>query len=169
MKIHDLLGATDRPAGETASQGLGEAHDVRLVREGRADPPARSQREAGLDLVESEERTAAVEELAAALDVTPLGRGHDPDAHHDRLQDHPGDLVLVSSSSAQSRLSRLPYRDHDGVVGELHWGMEALDRNAARPHSGGPASLRPGVHRDLHRVVVAVVAALDLDDRVAGG
>src|SRR5262249_61384843 len=87
----------------------------------------------------------------------------DPCVHHDRLDDHPGDLVrvLVQQPGDAVRVVEAGYQ------GQLD---ERAGDAGARRHLGGLA-FRAGLvglggHGNLHGVVVAVIAALDFYDQV---
>ena len=90
----------------------------------------------------------------------------DARVHHDRLDDHPGDLAGVLIEQALDAGQVVKGRDQ----GELH---DRLGDARAGRDLGGPVRradlVRLGGDRHLDRVVVAVVAALHLDDQVPAG
>ncbi len=106
-----------------------------------------------------------VQEVLQALEVTLLGKD-DAGIHHDRFQDHSGDLARVLLEHAGDR-SKVVERS-DERQGHDRLGDAGVRWNARRPVGGSDLG---GVGRDgdLHRVVVPVVTALDLDDEVASG
>ena len=162
--LHHLRRATDRPARHAAAERLGEAHDVGLHAEQGGDAPG-TDAEPGLHLVERQQHAVLAREPAHALEVARLGHD-DAGVHHHRLHDHAG---------------------HPSLVGVEHGGehIEVVERNDGHElgHRLGDASA--GEHRvraftraelvefvvvaHHHRVVMAVVAALDLHDQVASG
>src|SRR5215813_15203126 len=90
----------------------------------------------------------------------------DPGVHHDRLDDHPGDLVRVlvqQPGDAAGVVEAGDQRELDERAGDAGAGG-GLGRLAFR---AGLVGL--GGDGDLDRVVVPVVAALDLDDQVPAG
>src|SRR5262249_19740208 len=120
---------------------------------------------AGLHLVEGEQRAVVVEEVFEAGQVTGPGLD-DPGVHHDRLQDHARDLAFVLVQQA----------GHAVQVVERGDQRQVGDGPGDSGRGGGTGRLVPGPrvflvrgHGDLHRVVVAVIAALDLDDQVPAG
>ena len=126
---------------------------------------ARADGQAGLDLVEGEQGVVFVQQVLEGFEVAGLGLD-DPGVHHDRLDDHPGDLVLVLVQQAGDAVEVVEGGDQ-GQVG---------DGPGDAGGGGGAAGLVsragffwPGGDGDLHRVVMAVVAALDLDDQVPAG
>ncbi len=106
-----------------------------------------------------------VQQVLQALEVA--GVGHDDAAvHHRGLDDHAGDLALVLGERAL-HLGEVVERHHANQVGERLRDAERLrqgDRVLARPDL-----VRVGGDREHQRVVVAVVATLDLDEHVPAG
>src|SRR5262245_7009923 len=102
---------------------------------------------------------------AGSLEISLRWRD-DPDAHHDGLEDHPGDLALVALQRPLEGFEVAEGHD-DGEVREL-LRKEGADRDASGA-LGRPGFGAPGVYRHLHRVVVPVIAAFDLDDLPALG
>ena len=91
----------------------------------------------------------------------------DAGVHHHRLHDHAGDLALVSWQQRRSTMAR-SLKPTTTTRSRMPLGMPVLPATADRP-VGRSDLVRVRQHRHLHRVVVAVVAALDLDDQVATG
>jgi hypothetical protein len=87
-------------------------------------------------------------------------RGDHADVHQHRLDDHPGDLSGVVEEDTADGVEAAE-RDHVGEGGELRRHRRVLGHRA-RPVDGAGLG-RLGIHRDLERVVVSVVAAFDLD------
>jgi hypothetical protein len=101
--------------------------------------------------------------------VAPAGPAvgrNDAGIHHDGLDDYPGHLARVGVEYPGHR-PQVVEADHQGQV---HHGRR--DPGAAG-HPGGligrSALVGLGGHRDLHGIVVAVVATFDLDEQVAPG
>ena len=105
-------------------------------------------------------------QLADGLEIAGLGE-HDPEVHHRRLHDHAGGLAALLDQELDAPL-------HRGRVVERHRDRQVGDRL----RDAGPVRERLVVvavadlvvvdaDRDHHVVVVAVVGAEDLDDRVA--
>ena len=83
-----------------------------------------------------------------------------------------GSRIIAATSAAVLGQARADGAD----VVERHDDDQVHDRGGDAGVAAAPASAvragrprRPRQHRDLHRVVVAVIAALDLDDQVASG
>ena len=106
-----------------------------------------------------------VQQVLEALQVARLGLD-DPGVHHHWLDDHPGDLARVlfqQPLDAAQVVERGDQGQPDDRLG---------DASAARYLGrivGRAGLLRLRGYRDLDRVVVAVVAALHLDDQVPAG
>ena len=162
--VHDLPGAADGGHGHAAAERLGQGDQVGLDAFGPGDA-AGADGEAGLDFVEGEQGSVLVQEVLQRGEVARL-RLDDAGVHHHRLQDQAGDFVFVPLEQAFHAVEVVEGGDQ-GQVGD---GLRAAG-------GGGDAGrLVPradlvcfGGHGDLHRVVVAVVAALDLDDQVPAG
>ena len=90
----------------------------------------------------------------------------DARVHHDRLEDHPGDLARVLVQQPGDAAEVVVAGDQGEVDDRL--GDAGAGRDLVRAPAG-PDLVGLGGDRDLDRVVVAVVAALDLDDQVAAG
>ena len=161
---HDLLGAADGRHGHAAADGLGQADDVRGD-PGHRGHAARPGGEPGLHLVERQQRAAGVQQVLQAGQVAGLGQD-DPRVHHDRLEDHPGDLARVLVQQPGDAVEVVE-ADDQGEIGDRPRDPGA-GRDLVRPARGADL-VDLGVDRDLDRVVMAVVAALDLDDQVAAG
>ena len=157
--------AADRAGGQAAAERLGERDHVRqhAAALGRA---ARRDAQAGLDLVEDQHDPVALRDLAHRLEVARLGE-HDPEVHHRRLHDHAGGLAALGVERLDAVLHRL------GVV-ERHRDREVDD--GLRDAGAVGQRLEVEAVADLvvldpdgdhHAVVVAVVGAEDLHDRVA--
>ena len=173
-EVHDLRLAPERADRGAPADRLGPrrqvwAHAVALGRAAVGDgAPA-------LDLVVDENGAVAVAEVAQRLKVAGL-RNDDADVHHDRLEDHRGDLPAVLAEELVER-ARVVEGDDDRVV--PHRPRDALGRGLgrvcrARGVGGLAGDLLPqteGVRlrhdREQHGVVVAVVGALHLHDAVA--
>ena len=141
-----------------------EAHHVGHHAAAGGDP-AWARGESGLHLVVDQERAFAVQQIADHGEISVVGRD-DARVHHHRLEDHRGHLPAVLGERARHR---------PGVV-ERHHDDEIADRGRDAGVAGN--RVRPvaradlvglGQHRDLDRVVVPVIAALDLDDHVPSG
>ncbi len=78
------------PHGHAAAERLGQADDVGRARRA-AGGAAGADGEAGLHLVEGQQRAVLGAAGPQAGEVAGLGRD-DAGVHHDRLEDHPGDL-----------------------------------------------------------------------------
>ena len=103
---------------------------------------------------------------ASACEVARRRRD-DADVHHHRLDDHPGDLAGMVEQDAPHGVEAAERHDVGRARRATGDDRDVLGHRArpvGRPGVGGV-----GVDRDLHRVVVAVVAALDLDDALAPG
>jgi len=141
--------------GEAAADDLAERRHVRLdaeipLRTGEAtDPEARDH------LVEHQESTVLVAQVAEVLVVAVDGRDDTPVAE-DRLRQHGGDLVAVALEDVCRRLPVVE-RHREGVSREL-----VGDARRGR-------SRVAGVALDERRLLCAVVAALHDDDLVAVG
>ncbi len=159
-----LGGHPDRPARVAAAARLGQGDHVRGDAEA-AGGAAGGDRAAGLDLVEDQLHAVRRGQLADALEVALLGRD-DVDVHHRRLHDQPGDLVADLVEDALQRLGVVE-GDGAGQFGQRQ-GDAAAVRHAERVVALAER-LERRVDRDHHRVVVAVVGALDLQHRVAAG
>src|SRR5690242_11886414 len=162
--VHDRPGAADGGHGHAAAERLGQGDQVGLDALGPRDA-AGADGEAGLDLVEGEQGAVAMEQFLELREVARL-RLDDAGVHHHRLQDQAGDLAFVLLQQAGDAVEVVE-RGDQGQVGD-----------GLRDPGGGGGTARllprarfffPGGDRDLHRVVVAVVAALDLDDQVPAG
>jgi hypothetical protein len=116
--------------------------------------------EAGLDLVVGEQRAVLPGELANAFQVAGLRRD-DAGVHHHRFHDHAGDLVLMIGEDALHGLEVVE-RHHQGQPHHLR--RDAAARGHAVRAVGRTQLGQQLVHRHLHRVVMAVIGALDLDD-----
>ena len=156
------MGAADRAARQTACERLGEADDVGRDTE-QAGRPAGVHAEAGLDLVERQQHAVAAGELANTFEVPGVGRD-DAGVHHHRLHDHAGDRALVV---VQHTLERLEIVERHEVHEIGHRLRDAGGGNAMRV-VGRAEHVEVAPLRDHHRVVVAVIRALDLDDRRRG-
>ena len=163
-QLHDLGGAADRGDRDAAAQRLGQADQVGrdAVATGGAGGPGR---EARLHLVEGEVGVVRVEQLLQAGEVAVVGRD-DAGVHHHRLEDHAGDAAAVRVERPLDGAEVVEGHDDDQVDDRLR---DAAVAGHVVRRVGGADVLGLGQHRDLHRVVVAVVAALDLDDEVAAG
>ena len=107
-------------------------------------------------------------QLADGLEVAGLGE-HDPEVHHRRLHDHAGRLapLLDQAFDAALHRGRVVERHRDRQVGD-----DLRDPPSVRQRLEVVAEADAVVRdadRDHHVVVVAVVGAEDLDDRVAAG
>ncbi len=105
----------------------------------------------------------AVQQVLQSGQIAGLGQD-DARVHHDGLEDHPGDLAPVLAQHPVDDREVVESHD-DGEVGQ-HPRDAGARRDAGRP-VGRAGLARFGVDRYLHRVMVAVVTALDLDDQVA--
>src|SRR5579863_5235519 len=103
-----------------------------------------------------------VQQVLEAGQVAGLGRD-DPGVHHDRLDDHPGDLARVLVEEAGHAVQVVERGDQ----GQVDDGPgDAGGRGDLRGLVGRADVFRHGQDGYLDRVVMAVVAALDLDDQV---
>src|SRR5690348_12221033 len=161
---HRLLGAADGGHGHAAAHRLGQGDHVGLDVLQARDAP-RADGEAGLDLVEGEQRAVVVEKVLEVREVAGPGLD-DPGVHHDRLQDHARDLALVLVQQAGHAVQVVERGDQRQVGDGLR---DAGGRGGAVRFFPRARVLFLGSHGDLYRVVVAVVAALDLDDQVPAG
>jgi len=121
--------------------------------------------EAGLHLVEGEQGVVLVEQVFQAGEVAGLGLD-DPGVHHDRLDDHARDLVFVGFQEPGHAV-HVVERGDQGQVGDGF--RDAGGGRRAVRRGGWTCLFRFRGDGDLNGVVVAVVAALDLDDQVAAG
>ena len=163
--LHHLVGAADRADRQAAAQRLRERHHVRRDAE-LLDGAASGDRHAGLDLVEDQDDAVLLRDLADGLEVAGL-REHDAEVHHRRLHDHAGGEATLLGEALDTAL-------HRGRVVERHRDRHVGNglRNAAAVREGRVvlAIADRGVvdaDRDHHVVMMAVVRAEDLDDRVA--
>src|SRR5271169_3973346 len=161
---HDVGGAADGRDGHAAAQRLGQGDevglDVFLLRHA-----ARADGQAGLHLVEGEQGMVFVQEGLEGFEVAGPWLD-DAGVHHDRLDDHPRDLVPVLVEKPGHAVEVVEGGDQRQIgdgPGNAGGGGGAVGL-VSRP---GYARLRG--HRDLHRVVMTVIAALDLDDQVPAG
>ncbi len=164
---HRLLGAADRADRRAAAQRLGERDQVRRDAEalGRA---AGRDAQAGLDLVEDQDDPVATRDVADGLEVAGL-REHDAEVHHRRLHDHAGGLAALLRQPLDATLhrARVIERDRDR---EVHDGLrDARSVGQAREVLVVADLVVLDADRDHHAVVVAVVGAEDLHDRLAAG
>src|SRR5580693_8394534 len=162
--VHDGLRAADRGHRDTAAQGLGQRDEVGLDVFLSCDTPG-ADGEAGLHLVEGEQGVVLVEEGFQAGEVAGLGLD-DAGVHHDRLDDHARDLALVGFQEPGHAV-QVVKRGDQGQIGD---GLgDAGGRRRAVRLGGWTRLFGFWGDGDLDRVVVAVVAPLDLDDQVAAG
>ena len=125
-------------------------------------------REAGLDLVEDQDDAVAAGDVADGLEVARL-REHDAEVHHRRLHDHAGGLAALLGEALDAAL-------HRARVVERHGDREVDDglRDARAVRQRREVLVVADLvvldaDRDHHAVVVAVVGAEDLHDRLAAG
>ena len=157
--------AADRAGGQAAAERLRERDHVRLHAPalGRA---AGRDAEAGLDLVEDQDDAVALRDLAHALEVARLGE-HDPEVHHRRLHDHAGGLAVLGDQRLDAALGRLEVVERHGDR-EVDHGLRDAGAVGQRLEVEAVADLVVvDADRDHHAVVVAVVGAEDLHDRLA--
>jgi hypothetical protein len=161
---HQLAAAAEAAQRGAAADRLGEALEVGgdavdLLGAAVGDGGA------GLDLVPDEDDAVAAAAVADRLQVAGLGVD-DADVHHHRLHDHPGDLAGVGRKQPVQRLGVVVGDDQGQVGDRLGGALAELDAGGGlpRPHV---VPARPDRHQ--HRLMVAVVGALDLDDLVAAG
>ena len=128
-------------------------------------PPGRD-REPGLHLVEREQRAVGVQQVGERRRGSPGGGGMTP------MFIITGSMIIPAISPGwSSRTRRTASRSPNGttwVSAAIAGGDGAVLGHRARP-VGGPGVVGVRVDRDLHGVVVTVVAALDLDDPLATG
>ena len=163
--LHHLIGAADRADRQAPAERLGQrdhvGHDAELL-----DGAAGGDRHAGLDLVEDQDDPVLLRDLADGLEVAGLGE-HDAEVHHRRLHDHAGGQATLLGEALDAALHR------GGVIErhrDRHVGHGLRDATAVGEGRVVLAVADRGVvdaDRDHHVVVVAVVRAEDLDDRVA--
>jgi hypothetical protein len=125
-------------------------------------------RESGLDLIEDENDPASPGELADRLEVARLGRD-DPEVHHRGLHDHAGRRAALGLQPLDAPLHRahvVERHRHGELDDRLRQAGAVADRRELV--RGNPGDV-DAAGRDHDRVVVAVVGAEDLDDRVAAG
>ena len=91
----------------------------------------------------------------------------DPGVHHDRLEDHARDLAGVARQRGLDGGQVVGGDDHGAVHGRLE--EPGVLRDADRGIGRAEVADALGLHRDHHGVVVAVVAALELDDPLTAG
>ncbi len=161
---HDLGGASDRSDRDPAADGLGQAGDVGH-HPGQPGGAGRAGRQPGLDLIEREQGAVGVKQVLERGEVPGLWVD-DPGVHHDRLDDHPGNLAGM--------LVKQPGHAVDVVEGRDQGQPDERVRDTGAGRRLGRLALRAdvaGLRHDgnLDRVVMAVVAALHLDDQVAPG
>ena len=159
------MASADRTARQPATQRLRQRHHVGLDAEalGRA---AGRDAEPGLHLVEDQDDAAVAGERANGLEVPRFGQD-DAEVHHRRLHDHAGGLATFAFEGVDARLHRIDVVEGDGN-GEIRdrlrdacaVGDGVVGEPVADPVVGDPDG-------DHHAVVVAVVGAEDLHDRVA--
>ena len=162
--LHHLVRAADRTAGHTAAQRLGQAHDVGLHAEQPGDPTV-VHHQAGLHLVEGQQRVVATGDLAHALEVAGLRRD-DARVHHHRLEDHARRSARDARRSTRSSAGR-------SLNGTMRT-RSAICCGTPEPGTRCGASIGPELvgraeDRDHRRVVVTVVGALDLHHQLAAG
>ena len=122
-------------------------------------------RRPGLHLVEDQLHAVLGGQLADPLEIA-VERLDDVDVHHRRLHDQPGDLALELREDAGERVGVVE-RHRAGELGQRPRVAGAVghrDRVVAIAER-----LERRVDGDHHRVVVAVIGALDLEDHVAAG
>ena len=119
---------------------------------------ARRKAEARDDLVKDQEAAVLVAQVAQALQKAVLRR-HNAHVRRDRLDDHRRDLSRVGVQQALDRGEIVVLR-HQGIL-----------RRAAGHALGVRLALREraAARANQHRIRMAVVAALELDDLVAPG
>ena len=132
----------------------------------RSVAPAGRDRQAGLDLVEDQHDPVPASELADVLEVARLGQ-HDPEVHHRRLHDHAGRLASLGLQALDPPLhrARVVERHRDRELDHLRRDPGAVGQRGVVLAVADPVVLDADRHH--HRVVVAVVGAEDLHDRVA--
>jgi hypothetical protein len=149
---------------DAAPDHRGQADDVRRD-PGQGGRAARAGGQPGLDLVKGQQRAAGVQQFLQPGQVPRLGLD-DAGVHHDRLDDHAGDLAGVLVQQPGDALEVVEADDQGEVRDRLR---DARARRDLGRLVRGPDLVGLGADRHLHRVVVAVIAALDLDDQVAAG
>ena len=108
----------------------------------------------------------ALRDLAHRLEVARLGK-HDPEVHHRRLHDHAGGLAALGVERLDPALHRLRVVERHGDR-EVDDGLRDAGAVGQRLEVEAVADLVVlDADRDHHAVVVAVVGAEDLHDRVA--
>ena len=129
---------------------------------------ARGDREARLHLVEDQHDAVAGGDRANLLEVARLGQ-HDAEVHHRRLHDHAGRRAALAREAFDPPLHRggVVERHRDRQLGHGSGDARAVGQ---RGEVVAVADLVVGdPDRDHDGVVVAVVGAEDLHDRVAPG
>ena len=155
--LHDVGASAEGSAGESAADDLAEGGEVggdvvELL------GPAEGDAEAGHDLVEEEESAVGCGDFAKAFEVARVRRDG-AGVSDDGFDDDAGDVVWTGGEDCGDGVEVVEGQG-EGVHGSL--GGDAC--GAGDPESGDSAA---GL--DEHRVGVAVVAALELDDEVAAG
>ena len=164
---HDFLGASDGARGQTATQGLGHGHQVGSHSEALGGA-ARTDAQAGLDLIEDQDDAVSPGDLADLLQISRF-RQHDAQVHHGRLHDDAGGLTPLIGQPDDAALHGL------GIVeGNRHRHLDGGVGNAASVGQRGQVVTVTDLvvldaDRDHDGVVVPVVGAEDLHDRVATG
>ena len=102
-------------------------------------------------------------ERAHALEVAGRRRD-DARVHHHRLHDHPGDLTAELGEHGVEHFEVVERHDRGEIDHRLR---DARPRSDARGSLVRAELIEVVVHRHHHRVVMAVIAALDLHDAVA--
>ncbi len=158
--LHHLALAAERSQRQAAADALGERDQVRLDTE-----PLRGARvtggETGLHLVEDQHHAVLVTQGADAGQVALVGE-HDREVLDHRLDHHRGDIATVLGQDSL---------EHGQVVvrHDVHRARLHVEGDVAHRSVGGADVGQRGLHRHLQRVVPAVIAALDLHDRLALG
>ena len=161
---HHLGAAAEGADRHSATDALGQADHVRLDPEVLGGA-AIGDHHPGLHLVEDEDCAVVGGQLAQPLQEAGL-RWHHPDVELHRLDDDRGDLTAVAFQDGGHQIGLVERRDdrlrqaaggHPGGGGHAVGGVDRAHR------------LTVGLDADQQLVVVAVVAALELDDLGAPG
>src|SRR5204862_8255489 len=118
-----------------------------------------------LDFVECEVHTGPVAGRAQPREVARR-RFDDADVHHDRLDDHAGDLTGILEERALDGVE-VAERHDDGETSHVgRYTFVVAHRNWVARR---PGVLDAGIYGDLDRVVMTVIGAFDLENALASG
>ena len=156
---HDVRAATHSAARKSAAYRLGERNQVRRHPESLAGA-ARRDRDAGLDLVEDQQRAVLVGERAQRPQVALVGK-HDAHVHHRGLDDDRRHLAAMLLESLLRRRQVVERDDRRELDDGARYAFALRER---RGRVRGSHLVRGRLDRHHQRVVMAVVAGFDLQD-----